>query len=55
MTFMRREIELKEVKVEGNVLTFTLEMGPPPDAPPPPLPLTEEYTLPADGVTVAPT
>lgn len=33
MTFMRREIELKEVKVEGNVLTFTLEMGPPPDAP----------------------
>ena len=33
MTFMRREIELKDVKVEGNVLTFTMEMGPPPDAP----------------------
>jgi len=33
MTFMRREVELKDVKVEGNVLTFTLEMGPPPDAP----------------------
>lgn len=33
MTFMRREVELKDVTVEGNVLTFTLEMGPPPDAP----------------------
>jgi len=32
MTFMEREIDLKDVKVEGNTLTFTMEMGPPPNA-----------------------
>ena len=29
MAFMQRTFELKEVKVEGDVLTFTMEMGPP--------------------------
>jgi hypothetical protein len=53
MTFMRREIALKEVKVEGNVLTFTMEMGPPPDAPSGRGPVVQTFrgTLEGDEIT----
>lgn len=30
LSMMQREMRLKDVKVEGNVLTFTMEMAPPP-------------------------
>ena len=29
MSFMQRTLELKDVKVQGNVLSFTMEVGPP--------------------------
>lgn len=29
MSFMQRTLELSDVKIEGNVLSFTMEVGPP--------------------------